>query len=269
MAACILTATTQAQWSKKLAGQPRVSKLDFTIDTFRFRGEAVAVQRYKNPDLYGIIGKDAHENRVALALIGLQPGLDGAQQTLKEGKPAEMYNVRKTLDEIKAENTKYDPTLLEKEIDFYDKFASKIKTEKAMEAYNREMAYQEERRKQKAKDSTEKSLADIAEKERRAADKKEMEAAYAARQKEEAQKAAAMTKKYGAAPYAKAEAGKLWIGMPEELVVVALGDATRVNSSTTAQGKQEEWLYYFNDDFVWRRRVLLRNHAVTSFQVRD
>ncbi len=274
LAACIVALTTNAQWSKKLAGKPKVSKLDYTIDSFRYKGEAVATQRFKITDLNGVLGQDANENRVALALKKLQESFDGAQGAVTGGHPSNMDEERKIIEEIKSQKTDFDLTLLQKEYDFYDKALAKITSDKAMEKQkNQEAAIardREEQRQRKAKDSTEKVMAAIERAERDSASARRDRELEAAAAKEHARKAAAMTKKYGAAAFAKADAGKLWVGMPEELVEVALGAPSNVNSSTTAEGKQEEWLYYFsNDDMMWRRRVLLRNHAVTAFQVRD
>ena len=52
-----------------------------------------------------------------------------------------------------------------------------------------------------------------------------------------------MIVKYGASSFKRAESGKVWIGMPDELCEMSLGSPNKINKNYTSTGNSVTWIY--------------------------
>jgi len=73
-----------------------------------------------------------------------------------------------------------------------------------------------------------------------------------------------MIKKYGKAAYDNAVAGKIWIGMPDELCVRSLGTPNRSETNYTNRGTSETWIYN-GRDYV----ITFKNHKAIAITTNE
>ncbi len=278
---CLGSAATQAQWSR-YAGRPKVSQLKFRVDSLTYYGETIAIQRFKPADLNSVLGADAHENRVALAVGKLQDQLDKLKEVMLSKYPLKFINEAETeLNNIKEEGTDFNYSILEREYQLYYKHRnadafdaqydgslySKVSTrskEQEEQAFRQEKERLEKEETKRLQDSTRAALAaeqqriEDSTRAREEADAKQAEA------KELARKDAALKKKYGVAAFSKAAKGEIWVGMTEELCLRAVGEYHQKRRVTTKTGVTEEWYEFWNGAGPLARKITFHNHVIVA-----
>jgi len=258
-------------------GQKNVADLEYRIDTFHYKNESVFMQRYEDRTLMTVLGNNSHENRVALALRKLQEQLSSMNSYVVQQRDINFIQMgEKYIDEIKNENTGFDLTNYQNELNFYIRYNKELKDKSPEEGvrqqkvgqivyldsvskedpnviteYDRYQAGLFEGSVDSRKYQGDAYKAEMKVKSIEATEKRRVQDSLykikqneyeIAEKKEQAQKLKELTKKYGSVIAKKLLAEKVWIGMADKMVIDEYGNAD-VKRAITASGVTETWTY--------------------------
>ncbi len=95
-------------------------KVRMTIDTFKFNGESVIIERIAETELNKFLTKGGYDYQAAMAISKLQEQLNSMKSYVKDHREINFSDVAKPfLEELQRRRTEFDPTNYENEYNFY------------------------------------------------------------------------------------------------------------------------------------------------------
>lgn len=246
----------KGQWSQ-YKRTPKAMDIAYTIDTLRYKGNVVLMQRFQQEELDKVYGKSSSNNNVATSLLKLQEQLQSMNSYYRARRVINFGDVaEKHISDIKKQNTEFDPTLLETELHFYLSFSDMLTDSiNAVElaAAKRKME-QKEKFEQERRDREEAARLKYQQDLREAAIRDSLAEIQAKKDHIVFEKEC--IKKYGKA-YGKSIAeGKVMLGMNKEMCELAWGDAHLTNKTITRNVVVETWTYTITHFLIFKNGIL-------------
>ncbi len=290
--AMLLSSVCNGQWWK-WARSPRLDDMKFRLDTLRYNGDMVLIQRYEPGDLLSFENNADPDLIVAYYVFRLQQQFDSYRDVLKYNKTIGISSDdRNMFGRIAEKQTGFDTSYLEAEYRFYYKYSKPLPDEEyaaKLKAVNFELdilmredsnvitpfdsvlasKYEPYRGSTKSQYEAYRKVSRIAQ----ARDKRYNDSLYAVMEadylahiekkpvpvvRHRPVQQRDLVKKYGAEDAGLISQGRVAIGWDKEMCERSWGKPLRTQKNTTLRRVEETWSYSRSRKLVFIHDVLVR-----------